>query len=688
MEELRDIDDVVNLLEAEYGSERIVIEPRFEAEKAYYPDIAVLQNIENMEPFLIVEWSSLRTNHRVEKDLKVISETISETTATYGALFGPGVQFVFSKPGSIYRSYGELPQPDSEAPTKRRAIQSKSELAFLVELALDAIESTKEIPQRRGGSTAEFFEAIQLLLELRHSEISSVDDINQEVISELYSQLSWNFSADQTTHEVDHRFVTATAELFNGYEFSTTDNEILELLFDYIEYDKREGAYSTPLQIAEQLVRLSEIEPGHRVLDPASGHGSILSLAANKGAITTGVEINEEVFRKAKFLTKLQNQETDYILGNFFELEEDQFDNTNFDRVISNPPFGMNIDGGKIPGIDRKKNVTSEVGFIAKSLALLGENGRITLSVPANFLHSARDEWFRIHICQNHQIESLIQLVDCPIYTHTNIDTAIITISNKQPDEKHEVKCAVLDSPNNPPQALDEAVTSIVSDDAETINQKELKKSWDLYLLRKQNTVQEHLRSRFEHLVSLEDVASVSSGNPPNELVETQGDDDLVYLSISDIGKQKSRHGDRFIPREQARIVADESCVLLSTLGEYTYTHVPSEPVAPAQDLAVIRFESPQHAKVYEYFFSTDLWNDQLQAFKSGSHIPRVNIRDLRELMVPKFTDEEIEKRARAILILNKREQDLERKLAEFDTNSLSLIEDPDEFLGGGIGNE
>lgn len=71
--------EAVSLLEDEYSEEQVVVEPTLRAEQAVYPDIAVFQDSDHTTPFLLVEWSNLRTSHRAEQDLSEISEAVAGT---------------------------------------------------------------------------------------------------------------------------------------------------------------------------------------------------------------------------------------------------------------------------------------------------------------------------------------------------------------------------------------------------------------------------------------------------------------------------------------------------------------------------------------------------------------------------------------------------------------------------------
>jgi type I restriction-modification system DNA methylase subunit len=688
MNEAGSLEEAVSLLEDKYSEEHVVVEPNLKSEQAVYPDIAVFRDSEHTKPFLLVEWSSLRTSHRAEQDLSEISEAVAGTGAPYGALLSPRVQFIFSGTGPEYHSYAHFPEIDEEDPSERRQVQSRAELDFLIDRCLDAQAEVRPSHVRNGQAADELLESLHLLLELRNTNGIGPKEIEQSTISSLYTQIDDRYQWYQRGEELDHQFLIAAAGIFQGFSLDETEDKILESLFEISDDDRRGGEYATPLEVAKQMVRLAGPKSGDLVLDPAAGRGTILSQAAGEGANGVGVEINPAVLRIATFYVDLFKRDVEFTVGDFFEMKEDLMSYGEFDQVIVDPPFGMRLDTEEVPYTDERKNLQSEEAFIAQGLSLLKKGGRLTISVPSGFLHNARKGWFRKKILEEFQLDSVIQIVNGPIYRYTSIDTAFVTITKQSPASDHKVQYAVLESPEDPQNALSKAVSEVEAESADSILQANLEDSWNIRLVTNQRSIQTALEEQFSQIVDLHDVAEVSTGNPPNNLVEEEDKNTLTYLSISDIGKRKSRHGDRYIPRDEARIIADDSCVLLATLGEHTYTHIPSEPLAPAQDLAVLRFESPEEALVYETFLSSELGKEQVDALKSGSRIPRVNIGDLRELKVPLFSEEERRERAEAIREHQEKVRELEAKQTQLQEERKSLVEDPSEFLTGGDDDE
>ncbi|MFC6906926.1 N-6 DNA methylase [Halalkalicoccus tibetensis] len=323
MNEIESLEEAISLLEDQYSEEQVVVEPTLRAKQAVYPDIAVFQDSNHTKPFLLVEWSSLRTSHRAEQDLSDISEAVAGTEAPYGALLSPGVQFIFSGTSPGYQSYAHFPDIDKKEPADKRAVQSSAELDFLIDRCLGAQEAVRPNHARNDQAADEFLESLHLLLELRNTDGASPKGIEQSTISTLYSQIDDRYQWYQRGEELDNQFLIAAAGIFNGFSLDETDNDILMSLFEISDDDRRGGEYATPLEVARQMVRLSGPSSDDLVLDPAAGRGTVLSLVAKEGASGVGVEINPAILRIATFYVDLLKHDIEFTVGNFFKMRKD-----------------------------------------------------------------------------------------------------------------------------------------------------------------------------------------------------------------------------------------------------------------------------------------------------------------------------------------------------------------------------
>jgi SAM-dependent methyltransferase len=89
-------------------------------------------------------------------------------------------------------------------------------------------------------------------------------------------------------------------------------------------------------QVAPLLVERGAVEPGQAVLDVATGTGNVALLAAQAGAVTTGVDLTPELFTTARRRAGALGVAVEWTAG---DAEALPFDDEQFDRVFS--AFGV-----------------------------------------------------------------------------------------------------------------------------------------------------------------------------------------------------------------------------------------------------------------------------------------------------------------------------------------------------------
>ena len=83
---------------------------------------------------------------------------------------------------------------------------------------------------------------------------------------------------------------------------------------------------------AEHLVRAADVQPGHDVLDVATGSGNVALVAAQRGANVTGLDITPELFEAARRRAAEAGVDCEWIEG---DAEELPFEDNSFDRALS-----------------------------------------------------------------------------------------------------------------------------------------------------------------------------------------------------------------------------------------------------------------------------------------------------------------------------------------------------------------
>lgn len=656
-----------------YEASEVVAQPRFEG-ATVYPDFAVYADTEHSSPHFLVECSSLRSPHRIQKDLEEISEAVDRTDATYGALIGPDLEFVFSGTGPAYQTHGQLPPIDSR-PTDRRPIQSQTELQFLAKQTLDA----HRVPGRAGGeptdATTAFFDALHLLLEARRENID-LSQTNSNTVTQLRDGLANRFDSYQRPDDADLEMLQAVVALFDGFDLVATADDTLEALFE-ITGDKRAGEYSTPVEIARQMVRLSEPVSGDVVLDPAAGQGTVLTVATTGERRGVGVELNSSILNLALFFTDLFGRDIELIREDFLSSSVAESLPDDIDHVIVDPPFNADTDGSDVP-FAPDRLVDSQDAFLSKALDVVNTGGSVTAAVPYKSLFEQRSGWIREVLLDRFQIDAIVQVVDGPVFRHTSIDTAFLSLTKTEPSADHEIRHVTLDSPDDAHSAFSDAISAVTEGTADTIAQSALSDSLDIHAIAERERTADAVRDEFGRVAPLETIATVEKGTRrPKDEHPPDGDDGLPYLSPKDVRDGSATTSTRMVGRNQARTVADDSSVLIGETGSPIY--LPNSPVVPSNNWHVIQFDSPAAATVYEVFLSSDLGQAQLETSKQGSVISRIPTDALRELTVPVFDDATIREKAREISEHDRRLAEIERRQADLADERDSLLTEGDD---------
>lgn len=124
-----------------------------------------------------------------------------------------------------------------------------------------------------------------------------------------------------------------------GFIFETDTESILARLQggDTSNRKKKFQFFETPADIARKLaVRLGDVEPTHRILEPSAGRGALIKAVLEEWPEQT-VDCYELMEENCEELAKIPNAR---LLGNdFMEAEVGMYD-----KIIANPPFANNQD--------------------------------------------------------------------------------------------------------------------------------------------------------------------------------------------------------------------------------------------------------------------------------------------------------------------------------------------------------
>jgi len=116
--------------------------------------------------------------------------------------------------------------------------------------------------------------------------------------------------------------------------------------------------------------------------------------------------------------------------------------NGNFDIVISNPPFSVNLDNQTKRLLPQsfifadKKN--SENLFIERYYQLLKENGRAGIVLPESVFDTAENKYIRLFLFKYFKIKAVVSLPKITFEHYTSTKTSILFLQKKTQDEIKE----------------------------------------------------------------------------------------------------------------------------------------------------------------------------------------------------------------------------------------------------------
>lgn len=186
---------------------------------------------------------------------------------------------------------------------------------------------------------------------------------------------------------------------------------------------KLRGAYYTPLQLANGMVKLFAAENIKTILEPSCGDGVFLDSLKNEGIMNqfdsiTAVEID------GVEAEKVQSRYHDcrqfrVVNQDFFHFYNKELGKKKYDLILGNPPYiryqylsqEQREMLSKIlisQGMKANKLINAWVGFIVACTQLLSENGRIAFVIPAEILQVAYAEDLRLFLSNQYSRITLI----------------------------------------------------------------------------------------------------------------------------------------------------------------------------------------------------------------------------------------------------------------------------------------
>jgi predicted RNA methylase len=585
----------------------------------------------------------------------------------YGALISDEIEYVFE----LTEFEGELVEREIPAYPDGRGgefddVLSERELEFRLLRARDLVRDIASPHEYHYQLFHALFRKLVAEQEGIEYKIQSLDEhwISQvdDVLAEKYPPY------DPAAAPVDVEIQKRILQSFEGVDVGKIQPRAARAFTQLVESSRSASQYMTPLRVADAIVDLAGPTDGDRVLDPAAGIGNLIREAAAQGAEASAIEINRETVNAALFLNAVHDTQIDHQVADFLTLalQTESSLPDDLDHVLIDPPFGLHYER---PDGTRERN--AEELFVLEALKRLRPGGVVTTVVLQGSLFKQQSQEFREKITGEYRLSNIIEINE-PIFQHTAVPTAIIQIVNEPAQPGDEVQYQIIGDSDSDDE-LERAVQTLRDGDAPTLQLSDLhEKSFLPSEVIGVEQVTERLHERYEHVVELGEYAKdIRTGVKRPETTSEPGPDNLPYLRPQDVSDAEP---EEYMPRENAEVTAGPGDVLLSVKGHTSVVYVPKTEVVPASNWAVLRFDSMEEALVYATFFEAELGQEQLETMRTGSTIPYIPLRRLREVLIPRFSDDEVAEKADRIRSLREKAREFERQRAALEADLDEIV--------------
>lgn len=298
----------------------------------------------------------------------------------------------------------------------------------------------------------------------------SIKEINR-IFQDASSMLGINrIFSEKDEIKLSKQTIISIVEILEKKSISLTKTDIIGLAYEsflpHIFRGERLGQFFTPDRIKEFMVDVIEPKIGDLIIDPAFGSGGFLVImfkrllndikSSNLGDKQKGQEkkkLCEEYLYGAEITERLSiaSKTNMYLHGdgrnNLYRcdglLNFDNINENKFDIVITNPPFGADIDKEDILnhfdlGIKRKKQA-SEVLFLERCVKLAKEGtGKIAIVLPESILMNTTYQYVRNWLDENVTINAIFKMPSFAFKPSgtSGISTSLVFMTRKKPRNK------------------------------------------------------------------------------------------------------------------------------------------------------------------------------------------------------------------------------------------------------------
>ncbi|MEO8396844.1 MAG: methyltransferase domain-containing protein, partial [Chloroflexota bacterium] len=159
------------------------------------------------------------------------------------------------------------------------------------------------------------------------------DEIKMTVSEGIRSGYAWKYSTDDRTADVNLRIFIEHENAFVGVRLGKHPQH--ERAYKVAE---RSGSLKPSVAVA--MLRLADVQPGQRLLDPCCGSGTILIEAALAGAAARGGDLDDEAVSAARANADAAGMT---VMIEQWDARALPLADHSVERVVSNLPWGRQI---------------------------------------------------------------------------------------------------------------------------------------------------------------------------------------------------------------------------------------------------------------------------------------------------------------------------------------------------------
>ena len=415
-------------------------------------------------------------------------------------------------------------------------------------------------------------------ISLQHCSPRWIDGLTWRRQCVEYEIWQWHDSLPQLPHEDSYTEIAAIIKTIH------TDDD-LGILHQALfrEGEKTQiGSYYTPTKYVSDALHWAVTQPDETILDPCCGTGKYLVTAVRHFAMQPencfGFDLDLTAVRLARvnlFLAAPQREFTpnifccDSLLDDVdnYDISPDRFGP--FDLIATNPPWGA-YKNQKLPVVAGQCFKESFALFLARSLSLLKENGRLSFLLPEAFLRIKTHSDIRKLVLTQTTLHSLTLLGRgfCGVFT----DVLRLDLVKVKPHYEHA--CYIVDH------------NGVESQTQQAVFQKNRHHVFDVGLCPKDREILEKINAtRHQTLKERADWAlGIVTGENAKHIARTPGEGFESILRGVDIEKYRTREPVMFVRFEPMHYQQSAPPYLYRASEKLVYRFISTKPVFAYDD--------------------------------------------------------------------------------------------------------